>query len=86
MTKLVQKFSTQAFCTMIRLLPLALFLTLVGASPVLAQTKAYVTNFFGQYGVGDRYNHQHCSGHHTSWRESTRNRRYAERGFRLRGE
>ena len=44
MTKLTQKFSTQAFCTMIRFVTLALFLTLFGASTVLAQTKAYVTN------------------------------------------
>jgi len=44
MTQLTQKFSTQAFCTTIRLLTLALFLTLFGASTVLTQTRAYVTN------------------------------------------
>src|SRR5689334_12224813 len=44
MTNLKQKFSTQAFRTMIRFVTLALFLTLPEASTVLAQTKAYVTN------------------------------------------
>jgi YVTN family beta-propeller protein len=44
MTKFAQKFSAQAFCAIGRLLTLALFLMLFGASMALAQTRAYVAN------------------------------------------
>ena len=44
MTKFAQKFSARAYSAMSRLLTLALFLALFGASTVLAQTRAYVAN------------------------------------------
>src|SRR5918993_1225982 len=45
MTRFAQKSSRPVFGAAIRNVMLALFLVVFGASPVFAQTRAYVTNF-----------------------------------------